>query len=254
MAQLLLRLVWWHGVELIPIPSAAGQIVTLGRWRGYSTPVRYVAQAELHETAKRNTLTLKYAWDIQTDPRVKNRESGVRWGTSKITWSGNTVKAEWGDDDDPNWNGKIDATLLGNENPVGEIRDSTSVLVKPRPKQQALRDLSLCLDGQCVLSGEQQEAALEAAHIVPVKAGGNEVIANALLLRADLHRLFDSGHFWFDLSKEGAAVKHVNHLSRNYLEILHDNKLSSSTFDRARQALRLRGGQPGGKGLSTNDG
>jgi predicted restriction endonuclease len=39
----------------------------------------------------------------------------------------------------------------------------------------------------------QESAVLEAAHIVPVKAGGTHSLKNALLLRADLYLFFDSG-------------------------------------------------------------
>jgi len=34
---------------------------------------------------------------------------------------------------------------------------------------------------------------LEAAHIRPYTSGGEHALANGLLLRADLHRLFDKG-------------------------------------------------------------
>lgn len=48
---------------------------------------------------------------------------------------------------------------------------------------------------------------LEAAHILPVSEGGRHQISNWLLLRADLHRLFDEGHvsvtpdYEFDVSR-----------------------------------------------------
>ncbi len=35
---------------------------------------------------------------------------------------------------------------------------------------------------------------LEAAHIKPFSEGGPNEVRNGLLLRADLHRLFDTGH------------------------------------------------------------
>jgi hypothetical protein len=45
---------------------------------------------------------------------------------------------------------------------------------------------------RCAISGASQQEALIAAHIKPVSAGGRHSTKNALLLRADLHNLFDA--------------------------------------------------------------
>ena len=45
----------------------------------------------------------------------------------------------------------------------------------------------------CLISGCETLAVIEAAHIVPVSEGGDDVAGNGLPLRADLHRLFDAG-------------------------------------------------------------
>ena len=47
--------------------------------------------------------------------------------------------------------------------------------------------------GQCLLTNESTTDALEAAHIIPVEHGGNDLVGNGLCLRADVHRLFDKG-------------------------------------------------------------
>lgn len=47
--------------------------------------------------------------------------------------------------------------------------------------------------GTCCVSGCPVEAVLEAAHLVPHADGGPSVAVNGLLLRADLHVLFDVG-------------------------------------------------------------
>lgn len=46
-------------------------------------------------------------------------------------------------------------------------------------------------EGRCAISGCDAAAALEAAHIVPYGQGGTYDTSNGLLLRADLHTLFD---------------------------------------------------------------
>lgn len=46
----------------------------------------------------------------------------------------------------------------------------------------------------CAISGERSLPVLEAAHIKPYGKGGAHSLPNGLLLRADIHRLFDAGY------------------------------------------------------------
>lgn len=62
-----------------------------------------------------------------------------------------------------------------------------------RPRQQFLRNLLISERGGCLVTGTECAAVLEACHIVPVKNGGPDSIENALLLRRDIHALFDAG-------------------------------------------------------------
>ena len=62
-----------------------------------------------------------------------------------------------------------------------------------RPGQKTFRQELLDLwDSTCCLSGWKDVEALEAAHIQEVKDERNDQSYNGLLLRVDLHRLFDS--------------------------------------------------------------
>ncbi|HVA64699.1 MAG TPA: HNH endonuclease [Terriglobales bacterium] len=47
---------------------------------------------------------------------------------------------------------------------------------------------------RCAMTGEKTLPALEAAHIRPYSGGGGHELSNGLLLRRDLHRLFDLGY------------------------------------------------------------
>jgi putative restriction endonuclease len=47
---------------------------------------------------------------------------------------------------------------------------------------------------RCAVSGERTYPVLEAAHIVPVSRGGLHRPDNGLLLRSDIHKLFDRGY------------------------------------------------------------
>ncbi|MEU3018283.1 HNH endonuclease [Nocardiopsis sp. NPDC007018] len=48
--------------------------------------------------------------------------------------------------------------------------------------------------GRCAVTGRDVQPTLEAAHIHPVAEGGLHRLDNGLLLRADVHKLFDSGY------------------------------------------------------------
>jgi hypothetical protein len=88
--------------------------------------------------------------------------------------------------------GNIDEWDLANlaTRPREEISFATSS-VALRPAQARLRLELLRTWGRCSISGETAEQVLEAAHIVPFAANGRDDLHNALLLRADLHSLFD---------------------------------------------------------------
>lgn len=74
-------------------------------------------------------------------------------------------------------------------------RYGTPMLVKPRLGQGlfslAVRD---AYHGACAVTGEHSGPVLEAAHIVPYGRGGEHQVDNGLLLRSDLHRLYDRGY------------------------------------------------------------
>lgn len=64
-----------------------------------------------------------------------------------------------------------------------------------RPQQAKFRkDVLVGSGGTCAVTGTQLEAALEAAHIIPVSERGPDTAANGLCLRSDIHTLFDGGH------------------------------------------------------------
>jgi hypothetical protein len=47
--------------------------------------------------------------------------------------------------------------------------------------------------GKCAISGCSEAGVLQAAQILAVRKGGGHALHNGLLLRADLHNLFDLG-------------------------------------------------------------
>lgn len=53
---------------------------------------------------------------------------------------------------------------------------------------------------RCAITGDKVRPVLEAAHIVPVAAGGTHRPDNGLLLRSDIHTLYDRGYIAVDPS------------------------------------------------------
>ena len=68
-------------------------------------------------------------------------------------------------------------------------------LIAPRLGQGAFRILVTDVyDRRCTVTREKTLPALEAAHIRPFADGGPHLASNGLLLRRDLHSLFDGGY------------------------------------------------------------
>lgn len=80
--------------------------------------------------------------------------------------------------------------------------------------------------GRCAITGYDLPDALEAAHITPYRGRQTNIISNGLLLRADIHGLFDAGVITIDssnlnvlLSKFAAGSMYVDELSGAKLRI-----------------------------------
>jgi putative restriction endonuclease len=71
----------------------------------------------------------------------------------------------------------------------------TPVLVRPRLGQGAFRLLVTDIyKRRCAITQERTLPALDAAHVRPYAEGGVHDVTNGLLLRRDLHSLFDRGY------------------------------------------------------------
>ncbi len=67
-----------------------------------------------------------------------------------------------------------------------------------RDGQDVFRSQVLAAYGGCALTGCQDFAVLEAAHIIPYVNAKSNVLHNGICLRADIHLLFDRGLIHFD--------------------------------------------------------
>ncbi len=72
-------------------------------------------------------------------------------------------------------------------------------IVHPRLGQGLFRvEVTEAYDRKCAITGERTLPVLEAAHIKPYSLVQQHKVSNGLLLRSDLHRLFDGGYLTID--------------------------------------------------------
>ncbi|MBV8886261.1 MAG: HNH endonuclease [Chroococcidiopsidaceae cyanobacterium CP_BM_RX_35] len=75
---------------------------------------------------------------------------------------------------------------------VEDARKRTSEFIVQRQGQPLFRQALLqAYNRKCAITGEDVELALEATHIMPYLGTQTDCVSNGLLLRADLHALFD---------------------------------------------------------------
>jgi putative restriction endonuclease len=78
---------------------------------------------------------------------------------------------------------------------VANARYGEPILIRPRLGQGAFRvSVTDLYRHCCAVTGEKTLPILDAAHIRPYANGGQHVVTNGLLLRTDIHRLFDLGY------------------------------------------------------------
>lgn len=79
----------------------------------------------------------------------------------------------------------------------GRVRELRSVVL--RRGQRKFRDALLKAYGnKCAITGCDLTDVLEAAHIIPYRGDNTHRLDNGLLLRADIHTLYDLGLLWID--------------------------------------------------------
>ncbi len=76
---------------------------------------------------------------------------------------------------------------------VDERERTIALVLKRRGQSDFRRTLLTAYDGRCAITGRDGTQALEAAHICPYLGPDTNSPSNGLLLRADLHTLFDLG-------------------------------------------------------------
>ena len=91
-------------------------------------------------------------------------------------------------------------------NPEDARKRLMAAIVRRQGQPTFRRGLLRAYCGQCAISGCQIVEVLEAAHIVPYRGAHTNDVRNGLLLRADLHTLFDLGLIAIDAKSKTVIV------------------------------------------------
>lgn len=120
-----------------------------------------------------------------------------------------------------------------------ELRRKRQVSVLVRKGQPAFRKRLLHVyEGKCAISGVDVEAVLDAAHIDGYARSGVNTSTNGVLLRSDLHDLFDAGLLIVD--PESLTISIDNSLNGSYYQQFHGKKLRDRTDGKKPDADKIR--------------
>ncbi len=152
-------------------------------------------------------------------------------------WARNIVRGKTYDTSEPDgralWDQvqlRLAATAPANEALAAEAEApyGRRYLTRHRLGQGAFRVLVTdAYDRRCSVTGERTLPVLEAAHIRPHSLNGPNQVSNGLLLRSDLHILFDAGYLTVTPQHHVEVSKRIQeeyHNGRDYLA-MHGKKL-----------------------------
>lgn len=122
------------------------------------------------------------------------------WVSQPSDWKSNNVRGEYYDLESGEGARIFKESLSRASEVVNLVKEpaaryGTPAVVAPRLGQGTFRiAVTDAYDRACAVTGEHSLPALEAAHIRPFAEDGPHDVSNGLLLRSDLHRLFDKGY------------------------------------------------------------
>lgn len=239
---ILVQIRWSSTFETILIenrqsPLASTEFTTTEVWEDPPKQVHYVTDVISHHiNGTIHTIVLDYLPSKNTEIA----EFTDCFGRATITFDTSDkgkCNAEWANNPpSAEYDGKANSVRLvpaGSQEFLGFV---TSIRRKRRQslfKRQLLR-----IEQCCALTGETEKSALEAAHIVEVKFDGSHDEHNGILLRSDLHQLFDKGLLKID-PKTGHALLSES-IAHDSMYRDHQWSLNSSTLARVHKALLKR--------------
>ena len=157
--------------------------------------------------------------------RLKNFSGGKDTVQPKLESLNFIVRVGNADTGDIILPGEADAEPFDPSN-IKDARKRNSKMIAQRRGQPAFRNALLdAYDRKCAITGCEVVEVLEAAHIYPYQGPDTSKVVNGLLLRADVHTLFDSGLIAID--------------AMNMTVLVHPSLQGSEYWTLHRKKLRL---------------
>lgn len=171
-----------------------------GGERDYKTRIRFSAvsdsvagQIRWKQVQERTGITQ----GLNTIPRTD--DSAAEAFLASLFEALDEVEAEFTDDHDA-----AEAVAASGE----DTRRRTLATIRVRRGQSAFRSRLLsAYQRRCAVTGSSTEDVLEAAHIHPYRGDHTNIVQNGLLLRADIHLLFDLQQLTVVVDDEGYRVR-----------------------------------------------
>jgi putative restriction endonuclease len=151
------------------------------------------------------------------------------WFNLPPSWSPSIQRGKRYSTDDPEglhlWNRLLETAQMSPVIPAGfaeeQVRFGSPTLITPRLGQGAFRVLVTEAYGrQCAITDGKVLPALDAAHIKPYGVGGSHAKSNGILLRKDIHSVFDAGYATFDEDLRFSVSNKVKEVFNNGEEYL----------------------------------
>lgn len=229
---------WWNStteqvrLDLSSLSHEPAQVITTNeRWEEGKL-VTYRPHAT-YMKAMRSDHVVNLDYRLVDHPDL--RGYGIRWGVTTITVNKEITKltVEW--KGRPNKKGEDFVKDLKFSIEQPSVKGATVVQV--RTAQARFKKALLELGEQCAITKVSIISLLDAAHIQSVKDGGSDVPWNGILLRTDLHRLYDAGYF--TIESDGRLTLHEA-LPPDYSKLLKDKRISQDVLARIGDYLKKR--------------
>jgi hypothetical protein len=143
---------------------------------------------------------------------LDDEQAGIWTGGIDAAYAGHQSKLEAAALEHGVAGGKVDPfkqALQDDAVAIADAAENRFRQVEDRPRQAAFRATLIDMyGGRCLLSGSRTPEVLEAAHVVPFSENvpGRDDALNGLLLRADLHKLFDAYLLTIEPEKKAVVV------------------------------------------------
>ena len=245
---------WDSGIEYLEIDldnldaNGVGEITETREWWPQTGNVYWTVRCQLEEVDGGHQVRVTYEEANQNDENIQKRigrEGPPGWfGTSTIivkrdpqtNRAGTEGPCDW-EDECPEWNGRSRWRIVG--------RPRLRVSREQWKREQEFRADVLAEDEKCVISGEKTAAALDAAHICPVALSEDDSVRNGMILRTDIHRLYDRGMFLIDPEDGRIRLNSMDrNLSSGYRQLLQEARLPGRTLQRVHEALQKKWENP----------